>query len=248
MEGFKRSMKYQFMESKAFVLKFWATVLGLNILFYILMNIGADSIRIGVSKYVTETELLVSVVGVNLLIIAISLIPYNYERNYESFPLAISLGMTRRNYFISFLLDNIFIAFIFATIQGILMKIDPFFVKLIGKVPLYDLEYFNTKTDNMFYIILILFVFFLGFICFWSLIASLNYKFGYMIWVIAVVLNLGISTLNINILADILKSIGNILSPRLGINEIGIIFSAIGISYLINYLIVSKTDIKRKAG
>lgn len=237
------------MESKSFILKFWAIVLILNILFYILMNIGADSITIGISQYVTETGSLisVSVVGVNLLIILISLIPYNYERNYGSFPLAISLSMTRRDYFISFLADNIFIAFIFATIQGILMKIDPFFVKLIGRIPLYDLQYFNIKTDSIFFIIFILFIIFWAFISFWRLIASLNYKFGYRIWLIALSVSLIISYSNIETIISLPKPIKDIFNARLGISQFIIILSGIGISYILNYLIVSRTNIKGKS-
>lgn len=245
MESLKRSIRYQFMESKSFILGLWGTTLIVNIFFYILNNLDSINFNIGLSMGTSAEGITpISVTGINLMIILISLLVYNFERNYESFPLAISLSMTRKEYFVSFLIDNIYIAFVFATIQGVLMKIDPYLVKLVGKVPVYDFLYFNTKTDNVFYIIFILFVVFLGFICFWSLIASLNYKFGYIIWIIAVVFNMGISILNIKIFGNLLKSIGNMFNSRLGTSQFIIIFLGISVSYMLNYIIVKTTNIK----
>lgn len=246
MEDLKRSIRYQFMESKDFLLKFWAIVLVVDVLFYILNKIS--SIHIGFSLGTSSASSPLSVVGSNILMILIALLVYNFERNYGSFPLAVSLSMTRKEYFISFIVDNIYIALIVATIQGILMKIDPYFMKLMGKEPIYDFLYFNTKTDSIFYVIFILFIVFLGFISFWSLIASLNYKFGYIIWIIAVVFNMGVSLLRIEIFGNILRFLGSILSPKLGMLQLMIIFLGIGISYSLNYIIVSRTNIKGKTG
>lgn len=246
MESLKRSMRYQVMETKNFLMKFIATLIFLNIFFYILNAIS--SIHIGFSLGSSGESSPLSVTGSNLLIIAIVIIVYNYERNYGSFPLAVSMGTTRKEYFLTFLADNILIALILGSIQGVLMKIDPYIMRLLGKEPIYDFLYFNIQTDSIFYVIFILFFFFLSFICFWNLIASLNYKFGYIIWIEVVVFNMLVSLLNIKVFGNILKSIGSILSPRLGISQIGIMFSGIGILYLINYLIVRKTNIKRKAG
>lgn len=246
MENLKRSIKYQWMESKGFILKFWAIVFIVDIFFYVLNKIS--TIHIGFSLGVSGESSPLSVVGSNILIILITLLVYNFERNYKSFPMAVSLSMNRKEYFVSFLADNIFIAFIFANIQGVLLKMDPFFMKLLGKVPIYDFIYFNVKTDHIFYIIFILFVLFLGFISFWNVIASLNYKFGYKIWIIAVALNMVLSLLNIEFIGGILKFIGNMLSPRLGASQVVIIFSGIGISYILNYFIVSRTNIKGKIG
>lgn len=245
MESLKRSIRYQLMESKSFILKFWITVLILNIFFYIISYKGGDAISIGL--YVGGFAGPGSIVGANLLIILISLIPYSYERNYQSFPLGVSLGVTRKDYFISFLIDNAMIALIFATIQGILMKIDPFFVKLIGRIPLYDLLYFNTKTDNIFFIVLFLFVIFLSFISFWNLIASLNYKFGYKIWLIALGIAVVLSYSNIETIITIPKFIEN-LGSRFGPSEFITMFLGIAILYIINYLIVRKTNIKKSIG
>lgn len=249
MESLKKGMRYQLMESKKFLVGFWSVMLIVNIFFYILNNIGSLNSRIGLSIGISGgVNNSISVVGANLMAILIALLVYNYESNYESFPLAISLSMTRKEYFLSFLVDNIFIAFICATIQGILLKIDPFFVKLINRTPLYDLKYFNTVTDNVFYIIFMLFILFLAFTAFWNLFASINYKFGYKIWLILIGTNILLSIININFIGSILNAIGNILAPRLGVFQILVILASTVAFYMLNYIVVIRTDVKKVRG
>lgn len=245
MESLKRSIRYQFTESKRFILGFWCTTLIVNIFFYILNSSQYLDISIGFSLGSSEGSAPISIAGINIMIILISLLVYNYDSNYESFPLAISLSMSRKNYFLSYLLDNIFISFVFAIIQGVLLKIDPYFVNLVGKIPLYDFLYFNTKTDNIFFIVFILFISFLSFISFWSLIASLNYKFGYKIWLVFVGFNIVVSIFNINFISRILEPLGKMFEFRLGIFQILFIITSIVAFYIINYLVVSRTNIKK---
>ena len=211
MESLKRSIKYQFMESKSFILGFWSTVLIINVFFYVLNNVSSIDFRIGFSLG-AEVNGAISIAGINIMIILISLLVYNFESNYESFPLAISLSMSRKNYFLSFLVDNVFIAFVFALIQSILLKIDPFLVKLIGKVPLHDFLYFNVETDNIFFIIFTLFILFLLFISFWNFISSLNYKFGYKMWIVLIGLNIVLPILNLGFLSQLIESAEKILN------------------------------------
>lgn len=248
MEGLKKSMRYQFMESKKFLLGFWSVILIVNIGFYILNNIIRNNVTIGFSTGSSGGIMPLSVAGINLMAILIALLVHNYESNYQSFPLAISLSMTRKEYFLSFLVDNILIAFVCATIQGILLKIDPFFVKLINRTPLYDFKYFNTITDNILYIIFILFISFLSFTAFWNLFSSINYKFGYKVWLILIGTNILLSIININFIGSILNSIGNILAPRLGVFQILVILSSTVAFYMLNYIVVIRTDVKKVRG
>lgn len=254
MESLKRSLKYQWMESKTFILKFWMTVILINILFYILnvlptMN-NSIGLTIGFSLGSTETSSPMSLVGVNFLIIFVVLIVYNYERNYGSFPLSQSLSMTRKNYFISFLIDNLLISFIFAGIQGLLLKVDPYIVKSAGGEPLYDFINFNLKTDNILFIIFTLFILFLACISFFNLLASLNYKFGYKLWIVLVGANIILSILNIRILGEftngISKFIERFLVGRLGLVEVFLILGTVALFYIFNYFITVNTDIKKK--
>lgn len=245
MGNIKKGIRYQLMSSKKFISGFWITIILVDIAFYFMNGIHLLNINIGLSVGISN-ENLISVTGVNLLAILIALLVYNYERNYESFPLAISLSMTRKQYFISFIVDNAFIAFVFAAIQGVLLKIDPYFVDLLGRVPLNDFIYFNTKTDNILYIIFILFILFFAFTCFWNLMASVNYKFGYKMWIVIVGTNILLSILNIDVMAAIFKPINLLLQGRFDILQILIILAVAAVLYSVNYLIVIRTDINRK--
>ncbi|OLS03151.1 hypothetical protein [Tissierella creatinophila] len=250
MEAIKKSIKYQFIESKKFILGFWSTVIVVDIFFYILNDLSSvnNSINFNIGFSLGNTEGIdsLSIVGVNLMIIFVALLVYNYERNYESFPLSLSFSMTRKDYFLSFLIDNIVISFIFASIQGVLLKIDPSIVKLVGKEPLYDFINFNLKTDNVLFIIFTLFILFLTFTCVFNLLASLNYKFGYKLWVVIIGINIIISTFNIKTFDKILLSIGNTIATRFGIFEIVVILASVVALYSLNYFVTIKTDIKRK--
>lgn len=248
MEGLKKSIRYQFIETKKFLLGFWIVIILVNIGFYILNSTLTDRVNIGFSIGMTEGISAISIAGINLMGILIGLIVYNYESNYEDFPLAISLSMTRKEYFASFLVNNVFIAFVCGIIQGILLKIDPYFVKMAGKNPLNDFKYFNTASDNIFYIMFILFIVFLAFSAFCNLLASINYKIGYKMWLIIVAANIALSILNIDFFWRIFRTIENILSPRLHITQILIILASIAILYVINYFVVMRTDIKKKLG
>lgn len=250
METLKRSLKYQFIETKNFILGFWLTVIFVDIFFYILNNLNSVNssvdFDIGFSLGTSEATSALSVVGVNLMIIFISLLVYNYERNYESFPLSLSLSMTRKDYFVSFLIDNVVIAFIFASIQGILFKIDPNIVKLVGKEPLYDFINFNLATDNILFIIFTLFILFIMFISIFSLLASLNYRFGYKIWIVLVGVNILVSIFHIKIFGRMFSSIGNIIATRFGVFETLVILASVVALYSLNYFITIKTDIQTK--
>jgi hypothetical protein len=247
MESLKRSIKYQFMESKSFILGFWSTVLIINVFFYVLNNMSSIDFRIGFSLG-AEVNGAISVAGINIMIILISLLVYNFESNYESFPLAISLSMSRKNYFLSFLVDNVFIAFVFAIIQSLLLKIDPFLVKLIGKVPLNDFLYFNVETDNIFFITFTLFILFLLFISFWNFISSLNYKFGYKMWIVLIGLNIVLPILNLDILSQLVESAGNMLEFRFGAFQALTIILTTAVLYILNYFVVMRTNVKKKIG
>lgn len=249
MENIKRAIKYQILEAKGFLIGLWTILIIVDIAFYVLNGLGSpDYIHIGFSLGTTEGITYISVVGVNLMAILISLLVYSYTSNYESFPLAISLSMTRKEYFLSLIVDNIFVAFLCALIQAILFKIDPYFVKLVGKNPLYDFAYFNIQTDNIIYIIFILFTAFLSFMCFWNFISSINYKIGYKMWLILVGFNILVSILRIDLFENIFNAIGNVFLPRLTAFQILIILGAMIVTYGLNYLVVKRTDIKKRLG
>lgn len=254
MDSLKRAIRFQFIETKEFTLGFWATVILVDILFYILNYVsiinGSVDITIGFSLGSSQLNNLVSVMGINLMIVAISFLIYNYQRNYESFPLSLSLGMTRKDYFTSFLISDVSIAFVFATIQAFLLKIDPFFIEMIGREPLYEFINFNTKTDNIFFIIFSLFILFLSFISFWNLLSSLNYRFGYRIWIFIFAINILFSILKINFLENFIERtvvfITEIIVGRIGIFESTALLLGMVLLYTLNYFATITSDINKK--
>ena len=248
MEKLKKNTRYQLIESKKTLLGFWITIILVDIAFYIMNGIYGDRISIGFTVGTLADPGSISVTGINIMAIFIAFIAYNFENNYQSFPLAISLSMTRREYFLSFLADNIFLAFVFASIQGLLLKLDPVIVKMIDRTPLYDYLYFNLQTDSIFYIIFILFVLFLSFMSFWNLLASINYKLGYKMWIGIIGANILITSMNFKIgfIEDIFKLIENIFKPRLDFIQILYILLGAAVLYGLNYLIVIRSDIKKK--
>lgn len=258
MESLKRALKYQFRETRGFLMGFWGTVIIVDILFYILNSLsssnfinfnsngGSINFSIGLSVGDIGGNDALSVVGINLMIIAISLIIYNYKSNYERFPLSLSLGMTRRDYFTSFLADNIFISFAFAAVQGILLKIDPALMKLVGREPLYEFINFNLKTDNILYIIFSLFILFLAFTSGFNLLSSLNYKFGYKLWIAIVAFNILVTAFRISIFDKLFTQMGDILVTRFGLFEVLAILGSVAVMYILNYFVTINTDIKRR--
>ncbi len=249
MDALNKSVQYHFAESRKFLLNFWVILILVDIGFYIMNSLDSPHFQnVGFSLGSSQGVYPISVVGVNLMAILITIIVYNFSSNYEDFPLAISLGMTRRDYFLSFLIDNVFTSFVFALVQAILLKVDPYFVKLVNRTPLYDFKYFNIKTDNIFYIIFILFIIFFAFNAFWNLVSSINYKMGYKMWLIVLGGNVLLSFFKIEIIRDLLNAIGYMINPSLQIPQISIILATIVAFYVINYFIVIKTDIKKSLG
>lgn len=255
MESLKRSIKFQLMNSKKFILIFWSVLIAFNIFSYVMNNLnvggsvtndgGSVNFQIGLFAGNSGGLAMVSVAGANLLVIFITLIVYNYSSIYERLPLSLSLSMTRKDYFFSFLIDNVLIAFVFASIQGILLKIDPFFIKLIGKNPFYDYGLFNVKTDNVFFIISILFIAFLGFMSFWNLIASLNYKFGYKMWLVFLGIIIIQLFLNLSFINNGISNIGEMFMTKLGFLETLIVLSGMLILYTLDFLVIKRTNVKK---
>lgn len=248
MEKLKKNTRYQLIESKNTLLGFWITIIIVDIAFYIMSGIYGDRISIGLTIGMSGNPDAISVAGINIMAILIAFIAYNFEENYQGFPLAISLSMTRREYFLSFLADNVFLAFVFASIQGVLLKLDPMIIKMIDRSPLYDYAYFNLQTDSIFYIIFILFVLFLAFTSFWNLLASINYKVGYKMWIVIIGANILITSMNFKLgfVEAIFKLVENVFKPRLDFLQILYILLATAVLYGLNYLIIIRTDIKKK--
>ena len=124
-------------------------------------------------------------------------------------------------------------------------SIDPMIIKLIGRTPLEDLAYFNIVTDNIFYIIFVLFIVFLGFMSFWNLIASINYKFGYMMWIVLAGVFMAVLFIKPDLLLLAVIPLSKLIDPELGFVQILYILLTITFLYVVDYFVVTHTDVKK---
>lgn len=248
MEALKRSIRFQFIEAKNFLLGFWITMILGNILFYFLNGSKFANFEVGFTL-ANSQENFISVAGVNFVAIVIAMIAHNYDRKYKDFPLSQSLSMTRKNYFKSLEAGNLVIALVSALIQAVLLKIDPIIMTKLDKEPLYNFINFNLKTDNILFIIFTLFLLFLTLAALTNLLTTLNYKFGYMMWIVILVVNavLIVTGTGINLIDKITSKAASILFTRYGLYEILIIGIGLGLVYFINYLLITNTNVKKKS-
>lgn len=177
MEAIKRQLKYQFYDTKSSFLVFWIIVLlGIIAMYFVnFMRIGS----IGVSN-----NQMVNVAGSNIISIVIYLIVSSMVMYYQCFPAAVGFSSSRRDFFIGAVLHNLLLSFIMAIIEGVLIKLDIYLVKFIGREPLYDLFIFNTKDDSIIYIILRLAVVFIAVSALFNLLGALLYRFTAKLWIV----------------------------------------------------------------
>ena len=151
MESTKRAIKFQLNESKISILVFWLVILIVDI--SALFATKYTGVKIGISQGGMDNVF--SLLGLNILPIIIYLITHNYELYYKNFPISLSFSTTRKDFFKAMIVNNICVAFVMATIQSILMKIDPILVNFAGKEPIYDFKAFNIETDSVIYIMIL---------------------------------------------------------------------------------------------
>lgn len=243
MESTKRALKFQLNESKTSISKFWAVILIVNIFAFFMTKY--TRVSMGISE--GGGGQLFSLFGMNILPIIIYLMVYNYEVYYKNFPIALSFSVIRKDFFKSMIVNNVVVAFIFAVIQSVLIKIDPILVKLIGREPIYDFKAFNIQTDNIIFIIIYLFIAFILYLTIWNLVAVLNYKYGPKFWIALVTITLLPQfVIKTNFLSNLILP-GDWLNIRLNTLQFTI-FSIITILlYIAIYFILINTNIKNKA-
>lgn len=245
MESIKRAIKFQSFDVIKPILVFWSVVLLVDIIFCLTNLYGGSNFNVGMSIEYNNGMRAVSVVGSNLIAILVYLIVYSYEMYYETFPIAMSFSVTRKDFYKSQIINNALVSLIFALLQGTLFKIDSIFVNTIRKEPLSDFMSFNIKTDSVIFIILSLFIWYLAFVSVINIIAILNYKFGFKIWIAfgIIFLFLGINRLG----RTIMIFIWNLLNTRIDLLQLLKIGLIIAISYTLVYFLTINTSIKSKA-
>lgn len=239
MNSLKRTLKYKFKNTGKSVITFWIIVLMVD-LASIFLNIqyGKKNIFYLGFTNVIDDQLFYSLMGVNMLPILIYFIVFSYTNFYEDFSRMINFSITRETIIKANIFSNIILVFIFALIQSILMKLDPFILGFIDRKPLYEFFLFNTRTDGVVFITGVLFISLLVFSSLWTLIASLNYKYGAKIWILFLAIFFMGNNIIINSYSffDLILP-GNWLNRGIDMNRfiiyVGFIIFAQGSSYLV---------------
>lgn len=203
MEAIKRQIRFQIMDgSRAFGI-FWLIVVIVNILFYTFLSWGFQfgvvesgaGVRMGEN---TIEHMYTNVSMGNMISIFIFIIVYSMVMYYETFPIAIVFSTTRKNFYIGVMIHNTLLCLGMSIIQGILLKLDAFFVRLAGHEPLYTFGSWDIREVNVVYIIGGLWIGFLVVCGIFNMLGALAYKFGYKTWIVlgslaVLFLNLGVA-------------------------------------------------------
>lgn len=191
MEGLKRQIKYQVMDSKNAFIVFWGIAIAVNILFYFLNATLDSNSTLGTGEIITVVEpngsltttRYLNVAGSNIIAIGIFIIVYNMIMYYESFPTAMGFSSTRRNFYKGAVAQNILLCFAMAVVEGILLKLDRYIITAMGEKTLDKFLMFNLKSSNTLYTIIVLFLIFLLLCSVFNLLGTILYKWGYKFWI-----------------------------------------------------------------
>lgn len=246
MTALKRAIKFQKIDFLKAVGAFWVVMLLLNIASYLVnKNFGEGTIFYGIHNFSSGSMSTMSIAGANMWPAFIFFIVYCYEMYYEYFPIAVSFSTTRRDFYKSVAIDNIIVSIVFALIQGILMKLDIIAIKALGFIPLTDFGIFNTQKDSLIFIILSLFVVFLFVVSIMNLLALLNYKIGWKLWIIVgivVSLFVGVG------IGFIFGALDWIMTIRIDLRQLIILIIPVILCYAAGFMVVKNTNIKNRIG
>lgn len=247
MTGLKRALKFQKMDLLKSIGIFWAVMLLIDIAsLTVNYRFGSEgTMFFSIRNSTTEGLSLMSIAAANIWPVIMFFIVYCYEMYYEYFPKAVSFSITRRDFYKSTIIDNFIVVFIFAVMQGVLMKLDIKLIESLGRTPMVEFGIFNTQTDNILIIILSLFVMFLSVTALMNLLAVLNYKFGWKLW-IALGVIFSLSTVFKGAL--LAGFIYNIITSQGDFVQFLVLALIITASYVIGSFIIMNTNVKSRIG
>lgn len=254
MDSIKRIFKFQNRDLKRSMGAFWGIILIINLLSSILSISYNGNIIYGLNATGGES---ISFIGANMMSIFIYIIIYGILMYYEDFALALSFGVTRKDFYKSAIVNNMLVAIISGIIQGGLHLIEKSLFKVSGYKLMTEFGIFNTATDNILFIILSLSVSFLALLSISNLLGVLQYRFGYKLWIgLGVVLLVVMNSVGLGFLTNSTEMITKIhqwgylmftgLYSIFDVWSIFIIEIFISIiCYFIGYFFILKANIKK---
>lgn len=245
MDSLKRIIRYHLNET----IKGLAIFLGILLLVDI-VGFVANVYYNNIWSFGIHENTKLSIVAANIMAIFIFFIAYSYSIYYEDFPVAICLSVTRKDYYKSIVLQNLIVSFVIALFQGILFKIEPYAIRSAGIEPIQHFLVLNTETDSLIYMVLIMFIAFLINISFWNLVAGLNYKFGYRLWIAVGALFILFIFMVSPKFFDFLDTVFSSRWIENNLNLFPIIFFGISTiaCYVVSYFVTLNTNVKHKVG
>ncbi|MFA5535775.1 MAG: hypothetical protein WDA53_01225 [Bacillota bacterium] len=180
MEALKRVIRFQNYNLVKSLGTFWLVVLLLNIIASSFVAVRGMSAQIG--PMVSDGSY-TSFTGSNLLIIFIFFIIYGALMYHEDLAMALSCGVTRKDFYKGAIFSNIIVVLLLSSVQTTLLFIEKITARLLGYPLLTEFGMFNTSTDSYFLVAVILFVLFLALAAITNLIGILQFRWGYKFWI-----------------------------------------------------------------
>lgn len=248
MNSLKRTIKFLKNNTMSEFFGFVFGIIIMSIVSYVFLLVmnknGSTASQIyGIMHEQTDGTYMHSIAGGNLLILLICFVTSSYTLYYNALPTAIGFSSTRKNFAISAFINSIIYAAIISIIQTSLFKLDIILVKNVGRIPIVDYKIFNISTDSFIYIFLLLFLLFLFTLGFLNLLASANYKFGYMMWI---VIGLTLTLIMPLFGGKILTFISAITLKRINSTSLLVLITFPVVCYGLSGLITKNVNIKRK--
>lgn len=245
MDSTKRTFKFQNRDLKKSIGIFWTVILIVNLLSGILFISYNNNIIYGTSIKGSGST---SFIGANMMSIFIFIIIYGILMYYEKFALALSFGVTRKDFYKSMIVNNILVALIFGIMQGGLHFIEKYVLEAFGYKTMVEFGIFNTSTDNILFIVLSLSALFLTFLSVTNLLGVFQYRFGYKFWIgFGVVVVVGINVVGWSFFPNAMKTFSNIYLWLYSIFKVGALFIMelilSVICYTLGYFLIKKASI-----
>lgn len=225
--------------------------LGIFWLVMALVNTAATIMTSKVSTNVVLGPMLrdeeaVTFAGANIFSLFIFFIVYGIVMYYESFSLVGRFGVTRKNFYLNVVANNIIIVLISSIIQLVLLKIDNYVISMIGYEPMVDFGVFNTNDSIVLNLVKLSFIF-LIFASTMNLLGILQYRFGCKLW-IGVGIFTVFTSLTINPIGRLVGGFANLfIDGNLVMSNqelIGIGILTILFAYTVEFLLIRRMNIK----
>lgn len=243
METNKRLFRFLTYDQLKGLSAFWIIIVLVNIAALIFTSKASANVVLG--PMIRNGEA-ITFAGANIFSLFVYFIIYGLLMYHESFSLTAGFGVTRKDFYLNVIVNNIIIVSISSIIEIILLKIDNYAISMIGYKPMVDFGLFNTN-DYIAVNILKLSLIFLIFASTMNLLGILQYRFGYKLW-IGISIFTVFTSLTIN---PFNRFVGEIIRIFIDANNLGTYGSALVIglliillAYSIGYLLIRRIDVK----